>query len=156
MCDSIAALNSLLQVMIFCFALTLQSATKSSFPWQFERQKSESNFLHSFFVNSSVTTNPSSQCKLNLKSLSRAVVALLSCKSRHSHVTSANMSSVLSLVQSFGVGGCVANEGPACIRQLGAGRRMVWSLLGRQNCSYATFSAAGTHYIYYLYFIQLL
>ena len=83
------------------------------------KTKSKNHFLHSFLVNSSVTTSSSSQRTLNLKSFNRAVVALLSCKSRHSHVTSANMSSVLSLVQSFGVGGCVANEGPACIRQLG-------------------------------------
>ena len=66
-----------------------------------------------------MTTSPSSQRTLNLESLSRAVVALLSCKSRHSHVTSANMSSALSLGERFGVGGFVANEGPACIRQLG-------------------------------------
>ena len=84
-----------------------------------QKIKSKNQFLHSFFVNSSVTTSPSSQRTLNLRSFDRAVVALLSCKSRHSHVTSANVSSALSLVESFGVGGFVANEGPACIRQLG-------------------------------------
>ena len=66
-----------------------------------------------------MTTSPSSQRTLDLRSFNRAVVALLSCKSRHSHVTSANVSSALSLVERFGVGGFVANEGPACIRQLG-------------------------------------
>ena len=66
-----------------------------------------------------MTTSPSSQRTLDLRSFSRAVVALLSCKSRHSHVTSANVSSALSLVERFGVGAFVANEGPACIRQLG-------------------------------------
>ena len=84
-----------------------------------QKIKSKNQFLHSFFVNSSVTTSPSSQRTLNLRSFDRAVVALLSCKSRHSHVTSANMSSALSLGERFGVGGFVANEGPACIRQLG-------------------------------------
>ena len=84
-----------------------------------QKIKSKNQFLHSFFVNSSVTTSPSSQRTLNLRSFNRAVVALLSCKSRHSHVTSANVSSALSLVERFGVGGFVANEGPACIRQLG-------------------------------------
>ena len=83
------------------------------------KTKSKNHFLHSFLVNSSVTTSSSSQRTLNLRSFNRAVVALLSCKSRHSHVIAANVSSALSLVQSFGVGGFVANEGPACIRQLG-------------------------------------
>ena len=84
-----------------------------------QKIKLKNQFLHSFFVNSSVTTSPSSQRTLNLRSFDRAVVALLSCKSRHSHVTSANMSCALSLVERGGVGGFVANEGPACIRQLG-------------------------------------
>ena len=66
-----------------------------------------------------MTTSPSSQRTLDLRSFNRAVVALLSCKSRHSHVTSANMSSALSLVERFGVGAFVANEGLAWIRQLG-------------------------------------
>ena len=140
--------------MIFLYATNLQQ--KDPFIDNSKDKTKESHFLHSFFVNSSLTTSPSSQRTLNLRSFNRAVVALLSCKSRHSHVTSANMSSALSLVERFGVGAFVANEGPACIRQLGAGRRMVWSILGRQNCSYATFSAAGPLCICYLHFIQLL
>ena len=103
--------------MIFLNATNLQQ--KDPFIDNSKDKIKESHFLHSFFVNSSLTTSPSSQRTLDLRSFSRAVVALLSCKSRHSHVTSANVSSALSLVERFGVGGFVANEGPACIRQLG-------------------------------------
>ena len=69
---------------------------------------------------------PAHNAHWSCEPFNRAVVDLLSCNSRHWHVTSHSLSSLLSLVESLGVGASAANHSMALIRFGGAGRRMVW------------------------------